>query len=140
MMELDGESHHCQTVNISATGILILPPSYVEGHLGMHLSIRLSVPGRAEPLAIAGEVAREGSHRGHYALGIEFGSLPLKVLGDLMAFLHRLSRSMDVGRRRRYSLRNTTTETQRGWVGQPTVRLAPLDIDAFEETDGGSQR
>lgn len=99
----------------------------------MHLLIRLLVPGRTRPLAILGEVAREGDYEGCYALGVEFGSLPLKVLGDLMAFLHRLSRVMDAGQQQR-SCSPTPTETQRGWVGYTTAELEQLFVDDVDDS------
>jgi hypothetical protein len=77
-----GMTYACEVINLSATGILILPP--VRFCIGARLRVVLPFPGYLEPIQLKGRVAREGAHSGRYALGIYFDLLPIDVLVALM--------------------------------------------------------
>lgn len=74
--------YHCEVINLSATGILLLPP--VRCCVGASLDVVLPLPGSRAPVQLKGWVVREGEHSGRYALGIDFDLLPIDVLLALM--------------------------------------------------------
>lgn len=87
----------CRSINLSGTGILVIPP--VRGQIGLAVHVDLPIVGHARPLELSGRIARECSYSGHYAWGIDFDILPTDVFVELMNLLARIARVQPPRRR-----------------------------------------
>jgi hypothetical protein len=64
------QSMVCQTINLSETGLLLIPPFSSEP--GLTLRVDIPLPGLQRPLVLPAVLVREGEHEGEYAWGVKF--------------------------------------------------------------------
>lgn len=79
------QSMICQTVNLSETGLLLIPPFSSEP--GLNLRVDIPLPGLQRPLAIPGVLVREGEHNGDYVWGVRFELISADAQKFLRQFL-----------------------------------------------------
>jgi hypothetical protein len=136
-----GMSYTCEVINLSATGILVLPP--VRFCVGARLRVVLPFPGYLEPIQLKGRVVREGEHSGRYALGIGFDLLPVDALVALMNLVAgrntnrprqttssspRPERPSKVSRAKRYVTKKPVRR-------EPDIVPVPGDVPQYDEDD-----
>jgi PilZ domain len=79
------QSMICQTVNLSETGLLLIPPYSSEP--GLNLRVDIPLPGLQRPLAIPAVLVREGEHDGDYVWGVRFELISADAQKFLRQFL-----------------------------------------------------
>jgi hypothetical protein len=75
----------CETVNLSESGLLLIPPFSADP--GLSLRVDLPLPGLKRPLALPAVLVREGEHDGRYAWGVRFEAISAAALNFLREFL-----------------------------------------------------
>lgn len=77
VVRASGRHVPCTTVNLSSTGMLLLPAA--SARVGLSMRVMFEVKDFLGPLDLDAVLAREADYRGHYGWGIQFSELQHRV-------------------------------------------------------------
>jgi uncharacterized protein (TIGR02266 family) len=90
-LELRGDSFVAVSVNIGLGGLFVATDRKLE--LGDRLGLRFTLPGQAQPIAVAGQVQWLYGHQGRaLGVGLQFVGLPALAADAIQEFLRRSPR------------------------------------------------
>ena len=129
------ERYTCVVLNISPTGLLVIPP--LREKPGVFVRLNLTLPALDEVIDVDGVIIREGEARGHYAWGIEFVDPPEHVQKVIRTYIRWATENRDALRRPEHKLPSSKAQSA---INDKSTGPAYPAIDVAQAKAKGAKR